>query len=318
MSYGLVRLLFSARTIVQLEFDNYIEKKDSPYSYRKGHLSYILSEVMVLNETHICKFRINLGKIESFNSKEQNYDEFKISKLLSVKLFEEKIEEVFKIIKVGSEEQFVGKNHPAFWEFHIIPLKLGKFPIRLKVSFLKVIDGKEKRADVILEKEINIESKKPLVNKQKEKVFKSFKFLIHKNQISLKLSKEILFTSPRNFEGAINEKNDNLCFRLPGFYEKNMISMFIEGNSMEPIFYDGDMVIGSEVKSFNEIVDGDSYIINSDGATWVKQIKKLVNFDGEVMSLKLMPANSLEFDPWVEEINSNTKIFKVIGRINKF
>jgi len=96
----------------------------------------------------------------------------------------------------------------------------------------------------------------------------------------------ILFTTTEAFAGSQVDmsfaQESNQYFAIPNLNGNGLVAFPIKGNSMEPIIQDGDMVI----------VHG-----------------------GRVTHLKMISANHLEHDPFVEEVSIHTRLYKVIRRI---
>ena len=136
-------------------------------------------------------------------------------------------------------------------------------------------------------------------------------------------SGNILFTSVEAFAGATAgldsfARETNTNFSLPGISGGNLVAFPINGNSMEPVINNHDIVVCREVNSIQEIRENDICAVRSNGSVWVKYIQPVKNKNGRVVQLKLVSANYLEHDPFVEEVNENTRLYKVIRRISQF
>jgi hypothetical protein len=132
----------------------------------------------------------------------------------------------------------------------------------------------------------------------------------------------ILFTTTEAFAGAnlaadsfVSE--ENTTFSLPGISGSGYVAFPINGNSMEPVINDGDIVVCREVDNLSDIKDNDMYAIKNNGSLWVKYVQR-IKHGGRVTHLKLISANHLEHDPFVEEVNIHTRLYKVIRRITSF
>ncbi|OAV45326.1 S24 family peptidase [Lewinella sp. 4G2] len=133
----------------------------------------------------------------------------------------------------------------------------------------------------------------------------------------------ILFTTTEAFAGSpvdnssfVQETHD--FFRIPGLGGGGYVAFPINGNSMEPVINSGDTVICKEIDSINEIKDNRIYAVRSNGKIWIKYVHKI--YDGgnrRVKSLKLISANYLEYDPFVEEVDMSTKLYEVVRRVSE-
>ncbi len=135
------------------------------------------------------------------------------------------------------------------------------------------------------------------------------------------LTGNILFTTVEAFAGATVEAGsfateDYERFSIPGLTRGNLVAFPINGNSMEPIINDGDIVICSQIAGVHELKDNKIYAVKNNGSLWVKYIQKVPNPKGRVTRLKLISANHLEHDPFEEEVNEYTRLYQVIRKIS--
>ena len=132
----------------------------------------------------------------------------------------------------------------------------------------------------------------------------------------------ILFTTVQALAGSGVDVNDgsaaedNEMFAVPGISGNGLVAFPVEGNSMEPVIADGDIVICREINGVNDIKDNEIYAIKNNGALWVKYVQKIFNNRGRIHRLRLISANNLEFDPFEEEVNEYTRLYKIIRRIS--
>lgn len=131
----------------------------------------------------------------------------------------------------------------------------------------------------------------------------------------------ILFTSVQAFAGSGEDvggqrAEDNQYFAVPGISGSGLVAFPIEGDSMNPIIQNGDTIICRQISSLEEIKDNEIYTIKANGSLWVKHVQKIYNNRGRITKLKLISANHLDFHPFEEEVNENTRIYKVISIIH--
>lgn len=131
----------------------------------------------------------------------------------------------------------------------------------------------------------------------------------------------ILFTTTEAFAGATIDAagfstEDLEYFNLPGLNGGGLVAFPIKGNSMEPIINDGDMVICKEVSGIHELRDNKMYAVKNNGRVWIKFLQRITDARGRTTHLKLISANHLEHDPFIEEVNEYTRLFQVIRRIS--
>ncbi len=133
----------------------------------------------------------------------------------------------------------------------------------------------------------------------------------------------ILYTTVEAFAGSpidndsfVSEKTD--FFRVPGISGSGYVAFPISGNSMEPVINNGDVVICKEIDSVNQIKDNRIYAVRSNGKIWIKYVHKIYDKGNRrVIALKLISANYLEYDPFVEEVDMSTKLYEVVRRVSE-
>lgn len=141
-----------------------------------------------------------------------------------------------------------------------------------------------------------------------------------KDPDSFTSSGHILFTTAEAFAGATTgtdsfTRESNTFFSLPDIKGSGYVAFQINGNSMEPVIQDGDIVVCKEVEHLEEIKDNKIYAVKNNGMLWVKYVQRILH-SNRVTHLKLISANYLEYDPFVEEVNIHTKLFKVVKKIS--
>ena len=131
----------------------------------------------------------------------------------------------------------------------------------------------------------------------------------------------ILFTTTEAFAGTAldigtSPQEDLEFFSIPGIAGGGVVAFPINGNSMEPVIMDQDIVICREISGLHEIKENKIYAVKNNGQLWVKYVQRITNSKGRVTHLKLISANHLEHDPFVEEVNEYTRLYQVIRRIS--
>ncbi|HHM20828.1 MAG TPA: peptidase S24/S26A/S26B [Bacteroidetes bacterium] len=130
----------------------------------------------------------------------------------------------------------------------------------------------------------------------------------------------ILFTTVEAFAGSTVgtdsfDTEETSWFSLPGLQGNGLVAFQINGNSMEPIINDNDLVVCREVDRLENIVDNDIYAVKNNGSLWVKHVQRIFH-GNRVTHLKLISANHLEHDPFTEEVNMHTRLYKVVRKIS--
>lgn len=133
-------------------------------------------------------------------------------------------------------------------------------------------------------------------------------------------SGNIWYTTARAFAGTTigaEWPEDGSYFSIPGVSSSGgrLVAFQIEGNSMEPVIQNGDIVVCREVERVSDIRDNEIYTVRSDGQLWVKYVQKQYDAAGHVVRLKLISANYFDHDPFEIDVNETTSLYKVIRKI---
>jgi hypothetical protein len=129
----------------------------------------------------------------------------------------------------------------------------------------------------------------------------------------------ILFTTIKAFAGSTlgaESQEDLSFFSIPGVKGSGMVAFQIEGNSMDPVIKHGDIVVCKVIDGVNDIRDNEIYAVKNNGNVWVKYVQKMHNSKGRVQKLKLISANYFDNDPFEEDVNETTRLYKVIRKIS--
>ncbi|MCB0661185.1 MAG: S24 family peptidase [Saprospiraceae bacterium] len=133
----------------------------------------------------------------------------------------------------------------------------------------------------------------------------------------------ILFTTVEAFAGSAVDvggfaTESSSFFSLPGIKGDGLVAFPVKGNSMEPVIQNGDILVCKQVDNLNQVNDNDIYAVKSSGSLWVKYVQKIKDSRAMITQLKLISANHLEYEPFVEEVNEYTRLYKVIRKISGF
>jgi len=129
----------------------------------------------------------------------------------------------------------------------------------------------------------------------------------------------ILFTTQRAFAGGTigsESQEDNTYFSIPGVSGPGLVAFQIEGNSMDPVIKHNDIVVCKSVENLNDIRDNEIYAVRSNGNVWVKYVQKIFNNRGRITRLKMISANYFDNDPFEEDVNETTRLYKVVRKVS--
>ena len=114
------------------------------------------------------------------------------------------------------------------------------------------------------------------------------------------------------FDSQYRESIDT--FAIPGI-KGDCTAFKVDGDSMEPHIFNGDMVICSPIEITN-IKDNEIYVIDAEGGIVIKRLQKITK-QGSLASIKLISDNYLFHDPYILSKNKIHKIYKVDFKLTK-
>ncbi len=80
----------------------------------------------------------------------------RIAEVMGVELIDFNETPAFNIRTLNDEDQFICDDEYTQWLFMVKALRVGKYPLTLKVCVIEEVNGKERRRDIVLEKEVFI------------------------------------------------------------------------------------------------------------------------------------------------------------------
>jgi Effector-associated domain 11 len=126
----------------------------------KGRILHNIPGTMPLNKESRCIVRIaydDVSLLRDFNKTEDTVvQDVRIAEVMGVELLDFNETPAFKIRTVTGEEQFLASDDYTQWIFQVKPILEGKYPLTLKVSVIEEIDGRERKREIVLEKEVFI------------------------------------------------------------------------------------------------------------------------------------------------------------------
>ncbi len=135
--------------------------------------------------------------------------------------------------------------------------------------------------------------------------------------LGINFSPNILFTSIEAFASntvGVDLLEENEHFHIPGV-KGDLVAFNINGESMSPTIFPGDMVICSPLESNTEMIDNEIYAVVTNQSVWVKRVQRCFDRHNNWTHLKLVSDNFEEFDPFIIEIGEVNKLLKVSRRL---
>ncbi|GAB4496445.1 MAG: hypothetical protein OHK0019_28170 [Saprospiraceae bacterium] len=134
------------------------EEKD-----KHGEVLYNVPDLMQLNHEEKCVVRIAFDiehiKRDWEESESDVIKSIRVSDIMAVSLLNvDENDPPFAIRSFSETVQFIDKDDFTEWVFYVKPLKVGRFPLLLRVSVIEMINNKEYKKDIVLEEKITVQT----------------------------------------------------------------------------------------------------------------------------------------------------------------
>lgn len=127
---------------------------------RTGSLLYRVPEQMPLGKESKCIIRLAFEEESLIRNIELTEDitikPIRIAQVMDVELVDPNSEPAFRIRSLSTAEQFVERGDYTEWLFFVKPLRAGTFPLLMKIAVIEIIQGKERKKEIVLEEEVRI------------------------------------------------------------------------------------------------------------------------------------------------------------------
>ncbi len=158
------------RTVAQINYAllEIIEKleKSAPLSTgsaknkNSGRILHNIPGTMPVGKERRCIVRIAYDDETLLRDlqKDENttIENVRIAEVMGVELVDFNEIPAFSVRTITEEEQFICDDDYTQWLFMVKALREGKYPLTLKVSVIEEVNGKERKRDIVLEKEVYI------------------------------------------------------------------------------------------------------------------------------------------------------------------
>lgn len=132
----------------------------SQQTAKQGNILYRIPHTMSQGQESKCVVRIALDQLSLVKNIELDemvqVKNIRVSELMQVTLMDPSAGQPFQIRTISSAEQFIEAAAYTEWLFYVTPLRVGHFPLILKVAVIELIHGKERKREIILEEKIQI------------------------------------------------------------------------------------------------------------------------------------------------------------------
>ncbi len=137
--------------------------KKTTIDERIGKVCFRIPDIMQINKRNECRIWISFDKETILKEIQiQAGDELKqirVSDAMGVELIDDSDEDAFKIKTYEEQVQPIEADLLTEWIFKVTPLKVGTFPLVLRITVVVERNGKEMKKSIVLEESINIVTK---------------------------------------------------------------------------------------------------------------------------------------------------------------
>ena len=152
-----------------LNFINALETDDftletaqqhAPTKAKKGKILYRIPDHMQVQKEVKCLIRIAFNEIILMTELEKISDDLikdiRIADVMSAEIIDPNENPAFSIRTFSEKVQFVNEEDFTEWLFYVKPLLEGTYPLLLKVAVVEIVDGLERRREVVLEEIVEV------------------------------------------------------------------------------------------------------------------------------------------------------------------
>ncbi|MBK7870226.1 MAG: hypothetical protein IPJ74_05815 [Saprospiraceae bacterium] len=139
---------------------------------RIGKVLYRVPDQMQVQKEEKCIIRVAFDEIILMRDLEKESDDtikdVRIAEVMGAEILDPNETPAFAIRTFSEKVQFVDESDFTEWLFYVKPLLEGTFPLLLKVSIVEIVDGKERKREVVLEETIEVISTKPEITAEEK------------------------------------------------------------------------------------------------------------------------------------------------------
>jgi protein TonB len=127
---------------------------------KKGKVLYRIPDRMQVQKEVKCIIRIAFNEVILLTDIERGVDDLikdvRIADVMGVELLDPNEQKAFAIRTFSEEVQMVSEEDFTEWLFYVKPLLEGIYPLLVKVAVVEIIDGLERRREVVLEEMVQV------------------------------------------------------------------------------------------------------------------------------------------------------------------
>lgn len=147
-------------------------------------------------------------------------------------------------------------------------------------------------------------------NVKSEGYWKNDKFY-EKNTIEYYSNTSVAASALKTRESKVSQEMDAEMLNIPGLEGKGLIAFPVIGNSMEPNYFEGEIVVCKEFKEgLKSLTNNKAYVVLHNDNLMLKKIQK--EEANVIERLRLVSTNDTEHKPFEIHVNHDTRIFEIV------
>lgn len=132
---------------------------------KTGKVLYRVPDQMQVNKEVKCIIRVAFTEDILLQDLEQEADDtikdVRIADVMAAEIIDPNEQPAFAIRTFSERVQFIDESDFTEWLFYVKPLLEGSYPLLLKVAIVEIVDGKERKREVVLEETIQVIATEP-------------------------------------------------------------------------------------------------------------------------------------------------------------
>lgn len=148
--------------IGDLQTDDFVKKpaEQAPGTAKKGKVLYRIPDQMQVQKEVKCLIRVAFDEAILMENLEKSSDDairdVRIAEVMGAEIVDPNEQKAFTIRTFSEVVQAIDEGAYTEWLFYVKPLLEGTYPLLVKISVVEIIDGKERKREVVLEETVQV------------------------------------------------------------------------------------------------------------------------------------------------------------------
>lgn len=148
--------------ISDLQTDDFVKKpaEQAPSAAKKGKVLYRIPDHMQVQKEVKCVIRVAFDEAILMQDLEKSKDDairdVRIAEVMGAELIDPNEQKAFAIRTFSETVQLIDEGAFTEWLFYVKPLLEGTYPLLVKIAVVEIIDGKERKREIVLEETVQV------------------------------------------------------------------------------------------------------------------------------------------------------------------